>query len=294
MLLSRLIRSFSALSALALLAFSAPSFAQERGSFAFSLSGNGGPGIMLGAPMNLRGPAKFGSIDPAYRNTAGLLLRNDVRSELVLSSKQREEVEALEKGERASAPKPLKFEFKSEDGPSSPEDIREKVERQMREVVSSTMDDRNKKAEAALRAEQLRRLHQLDLQWRGPLALVDSKLAEELELSLEQRQKVQELYHEYRATQGKIMSEAMKEFTETQESNDSQDGSERRSVAVRIRIPNEKEMTPKQKALFEKRDKDIEQARKAQGEKALAVLNDAQKQKWQSLQGRKFTFRLID
>lgn len=293
MLQTRFTRKLSASAVLALLALSAPAFAQEKGGFAFSFGGSGGPGIMLGGPMNMRGPAKFGAIDPAYRNTAGLLLRNDVRTELVLSAKQREEVEAIEKGEKAAPPKPLKFEFSSHDG-GSPEEMREKVENQMREIMSSTMDDRNKKAETALRAEQVKRISELDLQWRGPLALVDSKLAEEFQLTAEQRQKVQEYYREYRTQQGKIMMEAMKDFTETQESNDSEDGNTRKSVAIRVRIPDPKDMTPKQKALFEKRDKDIEQARKAQGEKALALLNEEQKQHWQSFQGRKFTFRVVD
>jgi hypothetical protein len=281
------------LTALAVLAFSAPAVAQDKGSVSFSFGGNG-PGVMLGGPMSMRGPAKFGAIDPAYRNIGGLLQRNDVRSEIVLSAKQREEMEAVAKGEKANPPKPLKFEFKSEDGPGSPEAMREKVERQMREIFSSTMDERNKKVESVLRPEQLRRLNELDVQWRGPLALVDPKLAEKVELDDEQRQKVQALYQEYRATQSKIMGEAMKEFTETQENNDSAEGNVRRSVAVRIRIPDEKDMTPKQRALIEKRDKDIEEARKALGEKALALLSADQKQALYALQGKKFTFRLVD
>jgi hypothetical protein len=279
--------------ALAVLAFSVPAGAQDKGSFAFSFGGNG-PGIMLGGPMSMRGPAKFGMIDPAYRNIAGLLQRNDVRSEIVLSSKQREEMEAVAKEEKASPPKPLKFEFKSQDGPGSPEEMREKVEKQMRDIFSSTMDERNKKVEAVLRADQLRRLLELDVQWRGPLALVDPKLADKVELSDEQRQKIQALYQEYRTTQNKIMGEAMKEFTETQEDNNSEDGNVRRSVSVRVRIPDEKDMTPKQRALIEKRDKDIEEARKTLGEKALALLTPDQKQAWQSLQGKKFTFRVVD
>ncbi len=102
---------------------------------------------------------------------------------------------------------------------------------------------------------QQKRLQELALQWDGPSALLRTDIAQKVGLSSQQQQKIRELVQ--------AQSQKMREAFQRARNN-----------------PGEREKLRQQ----------MEQNRKDLNNKILALLTPAQKQKWQSLLGKPFTF----
>ena len=89
-------------------------------------------------------------------------------------------------------------------------DERQQMFTQMRDTVTDSLTavqaDQNKKSEAILTPAQTKRLRELDLQWRGPLALSDEKLADKVTLTPDQRAKFTAMLKELRDTRMKAQT----------------------------------------------------------------------------------------
>ena len=175
----------------------------------------GGPGGPMGAQMGemmtkMRQSRAFA--DPGVSNTSNLLTRSDVRNELMLNGRQTEALTDLQNGFPAAMRQQMRDAFqkmRDELGGANPQNMspeeRQQFGEQMRttrqEAQFAVMADQDKKAEALLTPAQLKRLHELDLQWRGPLALADAKTNEKLNLTPEQQTKFTAMLKEFRAKQ---------------------------------------------------------------------------------------------
>lgn len=187
-------------------------------------NGANGPGAAFGGMMNTPMGAQMGEmlnkmrqtrafVDPGVSNTSNLLTRSDVRNELVLNGRQTEAIAALSSGYPAammqgvmttviSSMQKMQQDGVNMDFRTMTPDDRQQMFTQMRDKATESMfavqADQDKKAEASLTPAQLKRLHELDLQWRGPLALTEEKLADKVNLTSEQRAKFTALLKELR------------------------------------------------------------------------------------------------
>lgn len=165
--------------------------------------------------------------DPSHSAVNYLLTRTDVRSELVITTKQREALEELNK----KAPQEMMEKFRNSEAiqqiqekmremrnlPESERQVqREKMRQEMRQRGEQLMtefqtyqSELDKRAEAILTPAQIKRLYELDLQYRGGLALSEPKLGQEMELNPDQSQQVNKLIEEFRLKQREIVTEAM-------------------------------------------------------------------------------------
>ncbi len=105
----------------------------------------------------------------------------------------------------------------------------------------------------ALKEEQLNRLNQIDYRQRGPSALTQREVAEKLELSREQRQKL-----------GELSREAQQAIQKAREDTT---GAERREKIAKLRAGS--------------------------NEKILELLTDAQKKKWSEMLGSPFDLQKL-
>jgi hypothetical protein len=167
------------------------------------------------------------SNDPSRSAANYLLTRNDVRSELSISTRQREALEELNK----KAPQEMMDQFRNNQSiqqmqermrqlrnlPEGERRVqREQMRQEMRQRGEQLMaefqnfqSDLDKRAEEILTPAQVKRLHQLDLQYRGGLALANPKLAQEFALTPEQSQQINQLLEEFRQQQRDMIAEAM-------------------------------------------------------------------------------------
>lgn len=263
----------------------------DKNSFKFEGAGGGGLSLMPGMPFMIGSrpgqPAKLGAVDPSYYKALPLLLRSDVRGELGISIPQREAIEDMVKKDKplGGVGRPIRIEAGNET------DVKE----QLRQAIASSLDSGNKAAESILRPAQVQRLRELDLRWRGALSFGDKSVADALELTPEQRTEAAELLQTYRQKQQEIIMDAYKDFMQTQENSDKGDNGEtRKTVSMRLRIPDRKEMTPAQREKFEMMDEKIEKIRKEQNAKAIALLTPEQADKWKQMQGKPFAYRVHD
>ncbi|MBX7132023.1 MAG: hypothetical protein K1X67_05015 [Fimbriimonadaceae bacterium] len=177
--------------------------------------GGGGPGRRMG-PMTMGG---------------GLLMSPDVQKELGMTASQKQKVEAL---------------FKSMPRPSMPEPGK-------RPEPPKGMDDFEKKLKAILNASQLARFEQLQLQARGPMAIMEPETAKKLGLTEKQKTQVRDIFQSSRR-------------------------------------PQPPQSKPGERPDFEKMQKDIAKYRNELNAKLLGVLTADQRKKWSSMIGKPFKF----
>ena len=249
--------------------------------------GQGGPGMMMGG--------RGGQNNPAQSAVMQLIRRDDVRSELLLTAQQREQLAALDTDSQTEMRQKMQ-EFRQQQN-FNPQDFQnlsqeerqakmQEMQKQMQGVMSNYQTDLDKRIEKILNGKatggvaQMARLKQLDLQWRTPLSLVDKKVAESLPVTLEQQPKIQAVYQEYQTASQQAMQKAfagMQNLTAA-------DGS---PLSQQDRM---KEMQRRMAATQPEMDK----AKKTAADKVVAMLTAEQKQKWADMLGRKFTFRTAE
>lgn len=167
------------------------------------------------------------STDPTRSAINYLLTRNDVRSELGISTRQREAlnemnqkapVEMFDRLRNSAAMQQIMQrirqmgELSPEERRAQREQIRQEFQQRGQEMFSEVQNfqsDLDRRVEAILTPAQLRRLRELDLQYRGGLALADPTIAQEMELSPEQTEQINQLAEEFRRKQMEIVAEAM-------------------------------------------------------------------------------------
>ena len=220
--------------------------------------------------------------DPAHSAWSSLLQRADVKTEILLSQRQDEQLTAEQKKGIQQLQEKIKSNLPdfSAFGGLSEEDMKAKIEELKTKIkdvaetgVAAMSDDIEKKAQETLRPEQLKRLSELDLQWRGPLALADKKVGDKFTLAPEQNAKIAALLAEYQKQQSEAMQGVFAGFTP--------------GAAA---TPGQEEI----KAKMTKARAKVEAIREAQGEKVSALLTDTQKTAWTAAQGKPFKFRKSD
>lgn len=249
-------------------------------------------------------PAQMGGLmsatDPT-RNMEGMLLRrNDVRREIGLDSRQREALEALEQKGRTELGAQMRDQFR-ELRSLSREERTARMQQQREQALSlreSFQNGLDRRAGEILRPAQRKRLHELDLQWRGGLALADPEMSKQMNLTPEQRARVDELLQQYREQQTKMRDESFGMFRTRFNRRDRTTG-DLPSAQV---VPGDEApgtppgapaqpMTPEQiQARMTALQLNLEKQRKTLGDKALTVLTADQKASWAGANGKRFVF----
>lgn len=274
-------------------------------------------------------------IDPSHSNVTLLLKRKDVYSELSMSSKQREALDALETKSRDEIGQTLQKSMQEmraqmqQRGGGQPQTREERMAQmqargqQMMLTMNTAMDEIEKKSEALLTPGQRRRVHELDLQWRGPLALSETSVADQLDLTPEQRGEVAKLLQDYQQAQGKAMMNLFQGFRPQTDPNAANGTTGRNGRGNRngrnggngqngnggqnntngqnaqpggfafFQQPTTPEEQRERQAKLDATKAEVEKSRKENGDKVLALLTPEQKMTWTKLQGRKFTFRTV-
>jgi hypothetical protein len=263
------------------------SFSGDPGSFGF-MNGPGGfnivgpNGTMLGGGMDI--------IDPGRTYIYQLIKRDDVRSQILLTARQREALDASDKTQQDAMQQQMKINLQSLGSDlqgKSKEELQAAMQdraRQLQDQIKGMSDERDKRLAAILTPKQLARLKELDLQYRGPLAMGVKPVAELAKLTPEQAPKVFDLLKEYRQEVSKQFSLGVKTAGfNSKQGADSPSASNKNSAPAATQA--------EMQAKMEKAKKEIEKARRALGEKALKTLDDEHRAQWSTLTGRPFQFR---
>ncbi|MDE2127848.1 MAG: hypothetical protein KGJ62_14800 [Armatimonadetes bacterium] len=216
-------------------------------------------------------------VDPTHSNAWLLLNRTDVQRELAITDQQRQEERALVQATQSDLHNRMMNYFKSfrSNGQTtySPEVRRQQMaerRKQMRDMIVNWQSDVAKRTQGLLTPEQNKRLTQLDLQWRGPLAMASEDVASELALDAQQRLAVAKLLATYQRAQQKAFQAAQNQ--EAPSAPPSGTAQARQSGGRQAAVQQ------------------IFAARAAGNTGALQLLTPAQRKKWDSMVGRKFDF----
>ncbi len=301
---SRILRVVLASSCIAALASSA--IAQDPGQFGGQgrgrrggmrggFGGPGGQGGPGGGMFGRGGPGGFGQgqndHNPLVSHVMELIYRPDVRTEIHLTLKQRNALDQYRDQSRQAVQAKMQQMFQdlglrnrpNRQTAAQPGDpaaqADQAAQQQQQQVFQQFQDQRmqlqnqvNKGAFELLKPEQAKRLHELDLQWRGVLSNADAKVAEEVQVSQEHRTAVMALVTDYQAKAGDARRQAFQNMRGNRQGN-----------AGGLNASQQNPFTAAQKA------DDI--ARKEAEDKALPILSAEEKSRWTAAHGRPFTFR---
>jgi hypothetical protein len=241
-------------------------------------------GLMAMASGGVSG--RFVPIDPGVSYIHQLIKRADVRSDLFLDPKQRDQLEEMETADNKATEQritQLDRSIKGAQGDASGQNGIADRAKTLHDTIQGSADERDKKLAAILTPKQIKRLKELDLQYRGPLAMGVKRVADKAQLTEKQAPAVADLLKEYRESVRKALGIEQNETRST-----GPDGS---SVSVSSSISASSDEL---KARLEKAHDDIEQARRALGEKALKSVTDTQRSEWKNLTGSKFQFQTLN
>lgn len=282
-----------------LIGLTSPQAAQAQRQGGGGRGGFGG----FGAPF---GMGRMGGMNDPTRSSAMMLLqRDDVQSHLMITARQREALQDMQN--KAMTEFQQKMQANRPDFQSlrnlSPEERQTKIQemqQQMQQTMQSFQEDLDKKTEAILKPAQVKRLHELDLQWRGPLAIADPKVGDQLDLSQEQKGKLGEILTEFRTKQQEAMRSAFGGFggrgrrnrNNNGDPNGNANGDPNAGAGQQDgNAPPQRPDPQQMQARFAEAQKEIEKIKKESSAKVLELLAPEQKQKWDDLVGKKFTFR---
>jgi hypothetical protein len=213
-------------------------------------------------------------------NPRGLLARQEVQQEIGLDLKQRNALTAMQEEGANAIKERVRLAMQGQDpqvNAMSPEQRRVWLTRQQQQLARAEATAQQPQGELdakilqILRPEQVERLHELDLQKRGPLALGDPRVQQDLKLSSQTRAAESRISGEYRNRLRTIVAEAMREATQSGD----------------LRQGNLPDFTGRLSPLRKKLEANREQAEK----QALDALTDEEKASWTAAQGKPFRFR---
>ena len=246
-----------------------------------------GPGgLMFGGP----GGGFMGGlsiIDPGRSYIHQLIKRDDVRSELFITSQQREALEAAEKQQQTAQQQGFQALTGDLQG-KSPDELRSQLTeqaKQIKEQMQNLADAKDKQLASILTPKQMNRLKELDLQFRGPLALGVKPVGDLVKLTPEQSPKEADLLKQYRQEVSQKLG-----FGARTASFNTKGG----AAPAQPNPPSQPASPAEAQARMEKAQREIEQARKALGEKALQSVTGEQRTQWSSLTGKTFKFRAVN
>jgi hypothetical protein len=213
-------------------------------------------------------------------NLRALLRRPEVQSEIGLDLKQRNAMIEAEEGGANAIRKRIDDAMQGRDAQfrtMSFEQRRAWMQRQQADLAAQvqagaqSQGDLDPKVRQILRPEQLSRLLELDLQKRGPLALGDARVGQELKLSPQSRVTEARIQAEYQAAMRTIVTEAMQTALQN---GDVSKGN----------MPDfESRLSPVRKKL--------DANKKSAEKRALEALSPEEAEAWAKAQGEPFTFR---
>ena len=225
-------------------------------------------------------------LNPGASAIRDLIKRDDVVTEIVLSQRQREQLTEIETKAQTDARQPQNPQYDAaaigalkdlsdEERAAKMQEMAAKMKEARQANDAAVSAEVDKKIETVLRKEQVTRLRQLDLQYRGPLALSDKKIADRFNLTPEQRTKIGAALTEYKKSQNEMLAKTFASMKAAPE-------------------PGAPPVRPDQAAIEKKvmeMQGELEKVQAAQGDKILALLTDEQKAAWTAAQGAKFVFR---
>jgi len=235
-----------------------------------------------------------GGVNPLQSHAMELIRpeRTDVRSELHLDIKQKAALDELMNNSQSEIQNRVRQQFQSPELQAIrnlPQDQqRAKMQEFMQANRAQMMADMqawqgelNEKVKAILRPPQIKRLGELDLQYRGPFSLADQKIAKQVNLSDEHKAEIAKIYGDFQAYQ----QQQMQEFFQKMRENGAAAGQGGQQGARRGFNPQDfqNQMQP----VTQK----IEAQKKEAEAKVLALLSPEEKQAWVAVIGEKFTFR---
>ena len=218
------------------------------------------------------GPLIISTAPSAMGSQRRLLDRVDVQNHLRLSVRQKNELGLTPpqpggkagSGGPSTGASPIRIEVNMKASPEERQQNVQEVAEKIRAQVEATHKVSEEKIEEVLTPEQLKRLAELDLQFRGPLALGDPKVAEAVKLAPEKRAPITTLAQEAQRKMAEVKVEAIRE-------------------GKNIQQESKNRLSP----LRKKTDK----AKAEASEKILAMLSPEENTRWETAQGKPFLFR---
>jgi hypothetical protein len=299
-----------------------------RGAYGGQGGGQGGPGAQFGFGNGPTGALQ----DPTRSAESYLLTRDDVRHELLLDGRQQQDIdEQIKKNQQDSRTKIMAamqdVRQKTQANGQNPRDMTpeerqaamQQRQQQIQDAINPILADEDKALEALLNPTQVKRLHQLDLQWRTALALNAPTLADQVALTPDQRPQVTALYQEYQTEQRSIMmgvfggrrangrrgngGNGQGNNGSTQDNSGNQNGTggnaggdQNANAQGNNADPNAAPPPPANdpqsvQERLQQAQKEIAKLRKTSSDKVLALLSPEQKAQWTKMTGRAFVFK---
>jgi len=279
--------------------------AQGRRGAAAAQGGLGNPMLMqmqMQMQMQMMGGANL--IDPAQSAKAMLVYRPDVQNALGLDLKQKLALDALKDVQAQNQQKmgqdmrTLIQGTRRQAQTLSPDELQQQmqdVSDKAKGMAQGYQDDMEKRIDAILTQRQRTRLSEFDLQWRGPMALVDPKVAARAALGDEDKKKAADTYKEFTDSRQKLAFSMMPANMRnrfgappTGTAADPTNASAPPAAPVQPTVP----LTPDEQAAAQKKAlRDFEKSRIALGAKLVANVTPAAATAWQGMIGTHFTFR---
>lgn len=171
---------------------------------------------------------------------------------------------------------------------------RQQMRDQMQQQRATFQTQLNEKLNDVLRPDQQARLHQLDLQWRGPLSIADQKVAEEAQVTNEHRAAITTLLNDYQQKQREARQQLFQGMRGGRRGfgANGQPGANNQPNQPQGQQVQPQQRTPQQMQQdFLALQRQDEAARKEAEDKALALLTPDERAHWDAAIGPKFAFR---
>ena len=163
-------------------------------------------------------------------------------------------------------------------------------------IAQGYQDDLDKRIDEILTARQRKRLSEIDLRWRGPMSLVDPKVADQAALGAEDKKKAQDAYKEFTDARQQLMMSMLPAGIRARFPGAG--GAPAAGAATDPSAPPAAPTPPaaalspeEQQAAQKKALRDFEKGRIAMGTKLVANVTPAAVSAWQGMIGAPFTFR---
>jgi hypothetical protein len=225
--------------------------------------------------------------DPTRSVALELLQRPDVQRTLELTIRQKQALADMQAQAQADMRQRVMQNVQNLRNmtPAQRQAQSQQIAARLQQVTSGYSDELDKRMEAILTPAQVQRLHELDLQWRGPMALADHKLADKVQLTPDQSTKVNTILQEYRQAQTKAQQDALAALRSSASTQNPNDASGNPQSVRRQRIDP---LAIREQMSAASRE--MEKVRKSEEDKVIALLTPEQQTNWQGLQGQPFAF----
>lgn len=206
-------------------------------------------------------------------NPMALLQRPEVQRHLGISLRQRNALYEMMQGQGQKMQATM-MQMQQSMRNLSPQERQARaaeMQQTMQSQASQWQGELTEQIKGILKPDQIIRLHELDLQWRGALCLADPKVGDAVKLGAERRQPIAKLVTDFQQTMQQTVRDAMQEWM--------QNGGPRSGEQPPIADPT----SPARRK--------IEAARKAGDAAAVKLLTAEEAARWKAAQGEPFIFR---